>query len=628
MQQYPKLWFATLTRRQTNNRENLSDQWQPLHLPLSDSNLKLVWHVSEDKKTSVEFNGKRVVIVGDCRLDNRAALAQQLRVEPVVSDLQLILHAYLRWGNECVAALLGAFAFAIWDVEAQQLLCARDHMGIRPFFYYYDRHYFVFANEPKGVYRHPAVPHRPNLHKIAGLTMFSAHLLDPTASYFENIYALPSATTLLVTVNDLQTTTYWRPDPQARLKLPVSEIPEALRQLLYEAVAARLPSQEPAIALLSGGLDSSAIVAVAADLLKRQNRSLITLSAVLPPGHYPDIVDETPFIDQFQSWDNIDLIAITADQRGPFDEVQQLVEISDQPFHTSRHYLYTAFAETTRHYKAEHILDGVGGEIGPTFYGDGFYPEQLIRGRWLLLARELWWRAKRDNVPLRSVVKSYLLKPLVPIQIARFLGYDLRPFNVVQLRENHVLQPSFVDALLGDALETLEKELILMFATKLNHRQDQARNIYLGQQLFDPGSFVGSHWVTRTYPFLDKRVLEFCLAAPGELKIHNGHRRYLIRAALDGLLPEKIQWRTSKEPFSPDYHLRYNRQRPWAQQFLAAIAPNDPVCQVVNVEKLKRLADYEMQGNRGNTPADMGALHFVPMGIYLITFLRQFSDFR
>lgn len=621
------LWVAAWPRQQTNNDENHDERWPPLPLPLNEGDLKLVGHVPEDKMACLETKGKRLLIVGDCRLDNRAELSQQLQLEAGVPNLQIIGQAYLRWDERCVDALLGAFVFAIWDVAAQQLFCARDHMGIRSLFYYCDRDCVVFSNKPQGVLRHPAVPHRPNLRQIAGLTMLSVYLQEPEDTFFEQIKTLPSATTLRLTPKTAHKTVYWQPDPHARLPMSPAEIPEALRHLLSEAVTARLPQDGPALALLSGGLDSSAVVAVAADLLKQQNRPLITLSSVLPADHSPDLEDESSFINQFQNWDNIEMVRITADQRGPFDNIEELMAVSKGAWYTSRHYLYSTFAETAQYYQTEHILDGLGGEIGPTFHADGFYPEQLLHGRWLLLARELWWRTKQDQTSLKSVVKNHLLIPLIPVNIARWFGYDLRRFDAAQFRDHHILQPAFIDTVLADQV-ALEEHMELMFKIGLNLRQNQARDISQAQRLFEPVDFVGNDWVTFTYPFFDKRVIEFCLAAPSELKVHRGYKRYLIRAALDGLLPPQIQWRTSKQPFSPDYHLRYNRQRPWVEQFLAAIAPDDPVRQIVNVDKIQHLAASEMKGSRANTPTNMAAIELVPMGIYLITFLRQFAEFR
>ena len=107
------------------------------------------------------------------------------------------------------------------------------------------------------------------------------------------------------------------------------------------------------------------------------------------------------------------------------------------------------------------------------------------------------------------------------------------------------------------------------------------------------------------------------------MKVRDGYQRYLLRRALDGLLPGKLQWRTSKFEFSPDYYVRYNAQIGKAQEFVRSIGPKDPVRSVVDVERLRNLIRPVDPGS-GNGDA----LSRIPFTIYLICFLRQFAEFR
>jgi asparagine synthase (glutamine-hydrolysing) len=130
--------------------------------------------------------------------------------------------------------------------------------------------------------------------------------------------------------------------------------------------------------------------------------------------------------------------------------------------------------------------------------------------------------------------------------------------------------------------------------------------------------------VTRqALPLLDKRVIEFCLSLPPNIGVRNGYHRYLLRGALDGLLPKRIQWRTDKTLFSPDYNLRYNSQLGLARALVASVGPNDPVRSIVDVDSLEKLLEPIDPATRN----DM-ALGLIPRTIYMIRFLRQFSEFR
>jgi asparagine synthase (glutamine-hydrolysing) len=135
-------------------------------------------------------------------------------------------------------------------------------------------------------------------------------------------------------------------------------------------------------------------------------------------------------------------------------------------------------------------------------------------------------------------------------------------------------------------------------------------------------SYVGYERVRLLYPFVNKRLVEFCLAAPGDLKIYDGYMRALVRRGLEGILPPAIQWRTTKQPFSTDFPLRYNRQLPALRAWLATIAPDDPVAEIVNIPHLQALAQQEAMGNRGRDPGAYVALGVVPRAVALIHFLR------
>jgi hypothetical protein len=107
------------------------------------------------------------------------------------------------------------------------------------------------------------------------------------------------------------------------------------------------------------------------------------------------------------------------------------------------------------------------------------------------------------------------------------------------------------------------------------------------------------------------------------MKVRDGFHRYPIRRALEGILPPKIQWRTSKSPFSPDYARRYEEQLPKARDFAAGIPPHDPVCNIVDVARLRTMLDHP------DDPAHRGASDvLIPSTISLICFLRQFAEFR
>lgn len=578
--------------------------------------------------------GSNLTVAADIRLDNRTELFQKLEIPSAnrggYGDGQLLLGAYQKWGEGCVEHLLGDFAFAVWDNNQRKIFLARDHLGRKPLFYYKDAEKFIFASEPKAILAVSGVDNRINKNKLGALAFPRGELLFPEESWFENIFPLMPATSLTVDVwGNISKRTFWQ--PQIEKQLPFKredEILEAFRELIFEAVKDRLRSKFPVTALLSGGLDSSAIVSIAAKVLEKQNKQLHTLSAVLPDDKDPVLEDERCFINQFQTFQNVSINYVTDTERGPFDDLEELVWAIDMPLESSRHYLYSAFAEYARKRGSRIILDGQGGEAGPTFHGWGCYAEMFLHFKWLRLLRELKLRKKLSGESIQYNLRANVIQPILPDFIYN-IRHPQRQNSFVPVR-NYPLQDSFAN----DMIEHITPKLKDFddFSDRFSpfHKRNQSEEIINQQKIASIGiaGFVGSKELEFRFPLMDKRLLEFCLAVPCSLKIRNGYQRYLIRAGLDKILPPKIQWRTSKKPFSPDYFRRYKRQIYKILDFLQDIQLTDPIRQVIDIERLKNSAKLSIEDDDYHTPAGEVARDFVPLGIYLIYFLRRFPEFQ
>jgi len=569
-------------------------------------------------KLSILFSG---------RLDNGDELAAALGIDdPRPPAEALLLQGYRRWRKALPEKLLGDFSFVIQDPQERCVFVARDAMGRMPLYYWTRGDVLLCATRLRPLLDHPLVGRRLNHRKLAlASILFADSATDDVDTFYEGVSYLPGGSALCLDRKGLRTWSYWRPDPERRLGIPDAEVAEALRVLLFSAVEARLPAHSTPAALLSGGLDSSSITAVAAIALRKQNRALTVFSSVLPSRLLGELADERAYIRELACFDNIAFVDIADESTGPFDAIDDLIADSGTPLNASRHYLYSSFAQAARARGATSILDGCFGELGPTHHGQRFYPELLRSGQWMTLARELVQRARMRRASVWRVAASEALGPLSPRWMARALGRN--PSR--RSGAGHALAQAYLDRTLGASQRRIASAVDEYFRIGGDHRTHQARAISLAQRR-PAGPFVWEtkHGVDIHYPFLDKRVIEFCLAAPGRLKIKDGYPRSLVRHALAGILPPKIQWRTSKQPFSPDYHLRYNRQRPQAEAMLSGIGPRDPIRGIVDIDGLREMARREMGTNRCDTPSDFAAMHIVPQGIYLIAFLRQFPEFK
>lgn len=568
-----------------------------------------------------------LTIIADARLTNRQELFEKLNVPPSLqacsTDARLIAAAYEKWGENCPEHLLGNFAFAIWDEKSRQLFCCRDHIGVRPLYYYLDDKRFIFASAPKAILAAGGVEKNLNYQQLSALIVREARHLFGEQSWYEKIFSLPSGASLTVSAEGVRKRQYWEPDLERTLSYKTAEETfEALRALLFEVVESNVESAFPIVAQLSGGLDSSAMVAIAAQVLAKQNKQLEALAVVLPKEKDLLLQDERYFIDQLKSFSNVNINYITAEGKGPFDNLQELISDYNLPSITSRHYLYTAFAKTADSLGARTILDGTGGEFGLTSYGDGYYAELFAKFRWRTLWREISLRKKLVGESLRHNFRVNVLNPFVPA----FIRERRKGLLIV---ETHPLRASLADSLAKEIRPQLAALENLANLVLPNQRSNQYRHQKIFQkQTKGRLALFGVGNAEMYYPWRDKRILEFCLAAPPALKVRDGYKRFLVRASLDKILPPEIQWRNTKQVFSPDYMRRYKAQLGRVQEFLAEITAADPINEIVDVEKLAAWAKMIPVDNERHTSLESIALHWLPQGVYLIYFLRQFSEFQ
>lgn len=218
----------------------------------------------------------QVWITADARIDGRADLIRKLS-GPVGADLknatdaELILHAYQVWSEDCLQHILGDFAFAIWDGPRRRLFCARDHLGIKPFYYADTGRSLVFSNTLNCIRRHPDVSDRLNDLAIADFLLFDYNK-DPATTSFADVRRIPGAHFLIWEAGGVvKVQRYWLLPTEGVVRYPRQrDYVDRFQELLGQAVADRLRTDKVAV-FMSGGLDSSLVTAIARDLLSAQS---------------------------------------------------------------------------------------------------------------------------------------------------------------------------------------------------------------------------------------------------------------------------------------------------------------------------------------------------------------------
>lgn len=574
---------------------------------------------NQHESLPLHHNSYGLVIVGDIRLDNRKEILSLLDIyqnqNVDISDAQLVVELYKSYKEDCALHLLGDFAFAIYDQKENKLFCCRDHLGTRPFLYFHQEKKFLFSSRPTEMLAVEGVDRGFDVNKMASLIYPPMKHISWEKHWCSNILYLPAGSYLVFDAEGTKIKKYWTPSLGKELNFRnEDEYREAFQEVIFRAVGDRMRSSHPVSALLSGGLDSSAVVAVAAKILEKQNKTLHTFSAVLPDPNDKYLRDERFYIDQFKSFPNIQINYVTAPNLGFFSDMQSLEREIVPPILNSRHFFYSAFVEEAKKIGSQIILDGSGGELGVSYHGYGIYSEMFLSGKWVKLHKEINARRSIRNSSYHRIFLGEIIKPF----IRKTKQFELRV-------DNNCLQDDYVRTLL-EVIKTSEKDIkqpaISSFRSRLNQleliksQQNKAQGTY---------SYDG---VDFRFPLKDKRLLEFCLNSPAHFKLNNGYYRNIVRIGLSDLLPEQILWRTSKAPMNVDYNRRFKAQMPDVLNFLNSISVNDPICRIVDVYKLKEWTKISLADDEAGTKSEQIALNLLPGAIYLIYFLRHFKEFK
>lgn len=500
-------------------------------------------------------------ITADARLDNRDELIDQLKVairpKSNITDSQLILAAYEKWGERCVDWLLGDYAFVLWDKRRKALFCSRDPLGAKHFYYYNSpKHGFAFASEIKALLSLPWVPRRLNELNVA------YHLLplydDKSITFYQDIFRLPSTECLRVNGTGITFVPNWKPDLSNELRLNSNEeYAEAFREVFIEAVRCRLRSAFPVGSMLSGGLDSSSITCVAGELMRRQNNgALHTFSAIWPSiAPLSPKIDESRFMRAVIAKGGFDPHFIYADSISPLVDWQKIFWHEDNMLSAPNMYMDWAIFKSAHEQGARVLLGGTDGDTVIS-YGYEDLAAFARRGRWLKLfqeSRSLSKNMPKKNHNVRQIVWRMGFKPMVPQRIKQ--GWRmLRGSSAVsegdslpRYSRRRPINTAFVKRIgLAEQLKELHKDIDQGIRTP---RENHWHDISSGDWDYILGSFekaAAAHSLEIRYPFFDRRLVQFCLSLPPGQRLQDGFTRSILRRAMNGILPAEVQWRTDK----------------------------------------------------------------------------------
>ncbi len=484
---------------------------------------------NEDGSLHLVFNGEIYNF-----LELRDLLEKKGHVFQSRSDSEVILHGYEEWGAEVFQHLRGMFAFALWDRRQQCLLAGRDRLGIKPFYYYHQEGRLAFASEIKGLLTLPDIPRRVNPQALYDYLGYE--FVPSPQTMFEGINKLPPGHFLTFSSRGLEVKPYWDIRFSQDWRSP-EEAVEALRALLRDTVRQHLISDVPLGVFLSGGLDSSTLVALMRDLGVDPLR---TFSIGYPDPSFSELPFAQMVADRFETDHQVLMIPEVTVQ-----DLEDAVWHLDEPMtDLSALPLYLVCREAKKHVTV--CLSGEGGDeifVGYDRFKASKFDQYYRRVPEWLREKVLYPGVKRlpDQPQKKGAIN--ILK--------RFMEGSHLPLEGGHLRWQYFISPDWEDGLFKDSfkarISTDPFRPVKACLERCSSNDRLNREIYLDLKMVMPDSVLMkvdkmsmAHALEIRVPFLDHRVVEFSATLPGSWKLKGFETKAIFRKALEGWLPDRI----------------------------------------------------------------------------------------
>lgn len=488
----------------------------------------------------------RAVIVGSIRLDNRKELLNSLGIlnseANHLSDAQLILLMYRQWGVQCPSRLLGDFAFAIWDPMEQRIFAARDQLGSEEIVYYLDTSLLIMASSIKLILQHPAVQKKLNETTVANY--LAVNFSDNVNTFYQSIFHLPPAHYFSLSTEKSTIQCYWQLDPEkTTLHNSDSDYADHYQELITGAVKAQLRSAYPVGISLSGGLDSSSLACVMAELMAKFNPIQNEIGCYSYVFDQLTSCDEKKYIDSVfsqmskhfpvkQQQLNGDLL-----YPAPFNQDWQIQP--DFPFNDPYAYLIRSILMAAQADKVRNLISGFSGD---TLYSGGnyFFADLLQEGRLPYAIKTYFQYIKFIQVKKHLV--DYGIRALVPSKIKRLV----RSILPSKPAWNAWIDESFTDSSGIKDSETYPEELIRFHTPGQQYRYNDLFFIGLSLGITTYKKIAWQYGLEYQFPFFSLKIIEFILSIPSDQVNLPGVPRRILRNAMVNKLPELVRRRRTK----------------------------------------------------------------------------------
>jgi asparagine synthase (glutamine-hydrolysing) len=483
------------------------------------------------------------------------------------SDTEVLLHAYVQWGEQCLQRLNGIFAFAVWDEARQRLFLARDHMGVKPLFYTQRGSGVLFASELKSLLTHPLV--QPEV-DAEGLAEIFTWTKTPGFGVYRGVAELRAGHYAVVDRDGLRTAPYWSLRSQPHTDdLPTTV--ERLRELLQDSVRRQMIADVPLVSLLSGGVDSSGLAALAAEERRRNGQQLHTYSIDFVDSARDFVADmlrpdrDAPWAQRAAEFVGSVHHTVMVDTRDMLDNLLVPMRSLDRPGAGS---MDVALYLLCKSIKQEATV-ALSGESADEVFGGYFW---FVNPQAALNINSFPW------VP--AVGFAQLMSP----ELKNRINPDAYVARRYQEALAEIPQPVESNGSEGQ-YDTKMRELLYLSQTRF-------LSIFMDRK--DRMSMAAGFEVR--VPYSDYRIVEYLWNVPWQMKAVNQIEKGILREAYTGLLPEEVRMRR-KSAFPASRNPAYYRALQGITQDILN-NPNAPILPLIDVKQVRALAENEAPPER------------------------------
>lgn len=539
---------------------------------------------SDDGRYTIAFNGE-IYNYLELKTEIEQATKRSFKTQ---SDTEALLYSYITWGENCLQKLNGMFAFAIWDEKEKKLFAARDRLGEKPFKYYIDSNTFIFASEIKAILANPQIKRGVDWQAIDEALSF--RFISSPQTGFVGIKKLPAGHSLVWQNNNLTIRRYWQPESAIRRNTAsVSEIKKEVWDLFIDSVKKRMISDVPIGAFLSGGLDSTSVVAAMRELgVKQIDTFVISIGGKSEDQKYAQIAAR---------YFNTNHHVIELDAINYREALTTLIDSYDEPFFDQSALPSMLISQEIKK-KVTVVLSGDGGDelfggydaykMAP--YIRAFSKAPLLLRR--LLPVVLLPFSKKTSYKLEVLAQSNFFENYSEYYALWKTGL---PISKQYVTKHDLYRPEF------------KKHINELYASgKMTGWFGKSSDLQNNAMVADLQGRLADGYLTKTDiatmasavelrpPFLDHRLVELASSISSELKIKGSNEKWLWKEIVKNKIPNEIIRRKKTGFGIPLHEIIYRDLKELVEG--TVLSPSSKISEVFEVQAVHRLWNDHLQG--------------------------------